>query len=115
MANESVPNTELSDYIRATNEARMREFGQAIELTNQRYMSELHHTGPAETFWNPRDRFERRMSQAYAMLTVIGAEGLESFDDLNDSIRMDYIQAIQDLIGAARIDGELAFDRGPCA
>ena len=108
MANETVPQTQATDFSASQSAKRTREFASALEVANSRHEVEGHHSGPLETIWGPEDRFDRRMAQALALVTVIGGAGLEPFDSWNDDIRMNYLDAIRDLIGAARVDAAVA-------
>lgn len=109
MANETVTQTEANDFRTSQDAKRTREFARALEVANSHHETEGHHSGPLETIWGPRDRFDRRMTQVFALLTVVSSEGLAPFDTLNDDIRMNYLDAIRDLVGAARVDAEISF------
>lgn len=77
-----------------------------------KYMSRMqkvsgHIVGPLEAHTPPEDRLLRRIDQMHA-LTFFMLHCLDGFDSMNDSLRLDYLSALEDLITAAKIDGALS-------
>ncbi len=60
--------------------------------------------GALETYMSAADRLTWRLSQADALLTVATAFGAETFHNFTQSIKDNYLSAVQNLVSAAHAD-----------
>jgi len=72
--------------------------------------NEGHTVGMQDAHADPADRLIARLAQAGAMIRVALAD--EVFPRMNDSIQINFLTAIADLIDSARCDADIALGTG---
>ncbi|HET7064224.1 MAG TPA: hypothetical protein VFI49_08085 [Rudaea sp.] len=85
---------------------------QSAEASTQRSNFATHRVGPLESHTAAVDRLHSRLAHAHALLSVIGGEGAEIFRGKNATIQSDYVECIENLISAARVDADIVITSG---
>jgi hypothetical protein len=81
---------------------------ESAEAATQRSNYAKHRVGPLESHTDAVDRLHNRLAHAHALLSMIGGEGAPIFQGKNETIQSDYIDCIESLISAARVDADIA-------
>jgi len=86
------------------------EFAQVTRETDLSYELHGYIAGPLEATTDAIDRHDMRINQARALVSMLKEEESRAvFASLKNSTQSYYLQAIEQLLDAAYIDGKLAF------
>ena len=70
-----------------------------------------HRVGPAESHMDACDRLAARLEAAFALVCTATAGDGKTFLSMNDSMQLNYLWAIEELLSAARVDAAIVIEQ----